>query len=116
MRSLPLKAVFILSVLVVSCRQYDYRVAKIYVSGLKNKACAEIVHKAVLTELGKSGALHEDEGIDIDLADRTVTVTYNSLKLALKNIEFAIANAGFQANEIPPNPEAVKALPPECTQ
>ena len=50
----------------------------------------------------------------VDLEKRAVTVTYDSLLTALKNIEFTIANAGFQANEVPANTNAVNALPPEC--
>jgi len=76
---------------------------------MRNKACMTVVQQA----------LSKVNGIDrktvwIDLSSRTVTVTYDSLKLSLKNIEFAIAEIGFQANEVPAKPEAAKALPPEC--
>lgn len=43
-----------------------------------------------------SGVLDADANLD----DRTVTVRYNSLKLAEKNVETAIAKAGYDANSI----------------
>ena len=49
-----------------------------------------------------------------DLDARLVEVTYDSLFVARKNIEFTIADAGFNANEVPANSEAAASLPPEC--
>ena len=49
-----------------------------------------------------------------DYEKRTVSVTYDTTKLAIKNIEFVIAGVGFDANDIPAKPEARKALPAEC--
>lgn len=43
-----------------------------------------------------------------DLSRHVVTVTYDSMKMARKNIEFAIANAGMVANEVPANPMQLK--------
>lgn len=114
MKSVALTAVLVLSVLIVSCRRHDFRTARITVPEMKNKACAEIVHKAVYKELARSKAMPRDTKIEIDLTRRTVTVVYESLNIALKNIEFAIAEAGFKANEVPAKPEAVKKLPHEC--
>ena len=50
----------------------------------------------------------------VDLAERKLAVTYDSLILSRKNIEFAVADAGFAANQVPANVEAMKKLPPEC--
>lgn len=96
------------------CRRYDYRTVKIDVPGMKNKACSERVYQAVYQELGQSQALPPKNGVEVNLSERVVKVTYDSLRLSLKNIEFAIADAGFAANDIPANPEGVKKLPPEC--
>jgi hypothetical protein len=49
-----------------------------------------------------------------DLAQRRVTVTYDSLNMSLKNIEACIADSGFTANTIPARPDAAAKLPPEC--
>jgi hypothetical protein len=41
-------------------------------------------------------------------------VTYDALKLGIKNIEYVIAGAGFDANDTPAPKEAREALPAEC--
>jgi copper chaperone CopZ len=85
----------------------DVRTIEINVPDMKNAACGEIVRKAVLsTPNVRSG--------EIDLQRRTVMVTYDSIQLSLKNIEFNIADAGFAADLVPANQEARKKLPPEC--
>jgi copper chaperone CopZ len=104
--SSALAAVTVL-MLLTSCRVKDIRTIEISVPDMKNAACAEIVRKAVLTTPNvRSG--------EIDMQRRTVTVTYDSIQLSLKNIEFSIADAGFAADMVPANDEARKKLPPEC--
>ena len=44
-----------------------------------------------------------------------MTVTYESIVASLKNIEFAIADAGFNANDIPANAEAAARLAAAAT-
>ncbi|MDD4872096.1 MAG: heavy metal-associated domain-containing protein [Kiritimatiellae bacterium] len=102
-------AFILLLVVCTSCRQSDIRTVEIKVPEMKNKTCAQIVANAV----GRQAGVQPDK-IDVDFAKRIVIVRYDSLVIARKNIEFAIAEAGFQANEVPAKAEAVKALPPEC--
>ena len=111
MRGLVRVALVVVWVLLVSCRKHDIRAVTVGVPEMKNKACATVVANAV----SRLHGVKVDE-IRLDMANRTVTVTYDSMLLALKNIEFAIADAGFAANEVPAKPEALKALPPECTR
>jgi len=92
-----------------SCRQADVRTFRIKVPGMKNQACVQLVANAV----GKMAGVHRDK-IGIDPEEKIVVVTYDHLVTAEKNIEFAVAEAGFDANEVPAKAEAVKALPPEC--
>jgi copper chaperone CopZ len=57
------------------------------------------------------------EGVELiqpNIEQRTLSVTYNSEKLAIKNIEYLITGTGFEANGNPPNPEARKKLPAAC--
>lgn len=96
--------------LVVSCRQTDVRTFTINVPDMKNRACATVIVKALSSTVGVKGG----SDIKVDLVARTVTVDYESLVTAKKNIEFAVADAGFNANSVPANPEAVTKLPPEC--
>lgn len=94
---------------VSSCRQSDLRTVEIKVPDLKNDACAKIIANAVGRQVGvKPGS------IGVDFQRRLVILQYESLVTAIKNIEFAIAEAGFQANEVPAKEEAARALPPEC--
>jgi len=114
-----LLAVLGLTCALASCRKSDPRTVHIFVPGMKNQKCAELVARAVAMELtddkpGLASAVLNMGAVRPDISSRTVTVQYESLKLALKNIEFAIAEAGFDANEVPADPEAQRNLPPEC--
>lgn len=92
-----------------SCRQSDIRVAEIKIPAMKKQACAQLIVNAVGRQVGV-----QPNGISVDFGTRTMLVRYDSLVTAGKNLEFAVAEVGFQANEVPAKPEAVKALPPEC--
>lgn len=46
----------------------------------------------------------------IDLARKTLIIKFESLSASVKNIEFAIADVGFTANDVPANAEARKRL------
>jgi len=93
----------------VSCRQSDVRTAEISVPEMKNNACAQLVVNAIGKQVGV-----RTNNIEVDLGRRMIVFKYDSLVLARKNLEFAIAEAGFRANDVPANLEAAKALPPEC--
>ena len=102
-----LTSALLLACLVSSCRTRDVRTVTVNVPQMKNDACAKIIF----------GALSKTDGIEhtsIDVRKKTVTVTYDSMRLAVKNIEFVIAGAGFDANGIPAPREAREKLPPEC--
>jgi len=109
MNRVMLSTCLLLSVVFSSCRQSDVRAAEIKVPAMKNQACAQIIVNAIGRQVGV-----QPNGISVDFGARMVLVRYDSLVTARKNLEFAVAEAGFQANEVPAKPEAVKALPPEC--
>jgi hypothetical protein len=90
------------------CRQHDYRTLEIEVPGLKNAQCEQLIRRA----LRHKGIVQEE--VQIDLAARRVTVVYDSLFMANKNIEFFIAKLGFAANDIPADAAAAAKLPPAC--
>jgi copper chaperone CopZ len=102
-------ALLVVAVGLVSCRRVDLRTARIYVPNMKNRVCAERVANAVARVPGV-----RPDSIKVDATSRDVTVLYDSINLSLKNIEYAIADAGFGANDIPANPAAAQKLPPEC--
>jgi len=92
---------------IVSCRQEDIRTKTIRVPQMKNAKCSQIV----------TAVLGKTEGVrpaTIKAGEGTVTVTYDSMKLGLKNLEAIIAQTGFDANDTPADPKAQAALPADC--
>jgi len=87
-----------------ACRTQDIRSKTIKIPDVKTEAARVVV----------SNALAQLEGViapSIRFDAGTVTVTYDSMKLALKNMEFAIADVGFSANDTPANAAKRAALP-----
>lgn len=91
------------------CRKVDLRTAAIQVPGMKSEECALIVVNA----LGREQKIKLDN-MSVDLQRRMIEVRYDSLRHSLKNLEYTIAKAGFQANEIPADETAQRALPEGC--
>ena len=89
------------------CRQKDIRTTEIKVPNVYNKACEQQVIKAI-TPL---------KGVDLSSAvfeKGVLTISYDSMQLGTKNIEHAIKDAGFDANEFAADPAARAKLPREC--
>ena len=98
------------------CRRTDYRAQKIHLPGLKNQACADVVKKALqqyAAQPNLGGALVMDR-VRFDFTERTMAIEFDSMKVGLKNIEHAIARAGFEADDIPADTNAAARLPAEC--
>lgn len=102
-----LTAVVVAFVFCASCRQQDIREVTIKTPGMKNPACAKIIQDAFVRQAGIVS-------IRPDFQKHEITVTYNSMVIAIKNIEFTIAAAGFDANDTQAPTNAVAALPAEC--
>jgi copper chaperone CopZ len=100
--------VAVVSVMIIlgltACRTQDVRSQTIKIPDVKTEAARVAV----------SNALAQLEGVfppSIRFEPGTVIVTYDSMKLALKNMEFAIADVGFSANDTPANAAKRAALP-----
>jgi copper chaperone CopZ len=93
------------------CRLRDERTVTISTPGIHNEACARRARTELLRLKGVEG-----QSIRFDLEARTVTVTYDSLQLGRKNLEHAICDAGFDANDLKAPAEAVANLPPSCRE
>jgi copper chaperone CopZ len=52
--------------------------------------------------------------VEADFGSQTIRVRYNSERIAIRNIQHAIASAGFDADDIPGNAEARAKLPADC--
>ncbi len=77
------------------CRQQDLRTVKVTLAGVSGAEDVQSVSNAVAKLDGVF-----DETIAFS-GTASMSVKYDSMKLARKNIEYAIATAGFGANEIP---------------
>ncbi len=87
----------------MSCRQQDVRTVTFTCPQVVGARAAEVVVRA----LSKADGVRVDS---IRVEDGKVTVTYDSMKLAIKNIEFTIAEAGFDAGDIPADTKARDAF------
>ena len=89
------------------CFRQDRRTITVKVPQLNGPECLRFIQDAAQKVEGiEQVAPHYDS--------RTVDVTYNAMKLGIKNIEFIIAGAGFDANETQAPAAARAALPEGC--
>ena len=102
-----LALIMVAFLLLLSCRQQDVREVVIRTPGLKNQACAKIIQDAFMRQPGIISTRP-------DFLKREIIIKYNSMVIALKNIEFIIAGAGFDANNTQARTNAIAALPPDC--
>ena len=92
-----------------SCRKTDVRKVEISVPGMTNAACATQIQNAFMTP---QGTMQGIVTIVPDLDRKVVTITYDSMKLARTNLEYIIAGAGFDANDVKAKTNPA-ALPPK---
>jgi cation transport ATPase len=107
MKRIRLIAALLALGLLGACRQSDMRTLVVRVPQVTNAACESRVRQALQPLKGI-------ESLAFDYAAGTLTLRYESMILAHKNIEHAIIAAGFDANELTATDEARRALPPEC--
>ena len=89
---------------------------KIWAPEMKNERCSEVIMAAFrqYSQLPNMDGSIMVDNIKFDLKERSITVEFDSMKVALKNLEHIVAGAGFAANDIPADTNAVAKLPPEC--
>ncbi len=105
----PFLALFFACFFTVSCFRQEIITFDISVPQMRSTECSRIVLQH-LDMLGRDAVM----SVDLDVEGRKVSVTYNSRVTARKNIEHAIAAAGFDANQIPARPQARDRLPAGC--
>lgn len=88
-----------------ACFRPDHRTIVVAVPQMASPACFAEIQKALT-------AVEGIEGAQPDYEKRTLAIKYNALKLGIKNIEFVVAGAGFDANDTQA-PANVKANLPE---
>jgi copper chaperone CopZ len=89
------------------CFRQVIRDIEVRVPQLRSPECARLIQEALSHVDGVISATP-------DLSNKIMVVRYNSEKLGTKNVEYVIAGTGFDANDIPHNPEARAKLPAGC--
>lgn len=90
-----------------ACFRQDKRTITVAVPQMKSPECYAVIQQAL-------GGVEGIEGSRPNYEQRTLDVTYNGLKLAIKNVEFVIAGAGFDANNTAAPADAKARLPEGC--
>jgi len=116
---MKVRRVFVLSmglaVIGAACRMQDMREVQIRVPGMRCERCAQQV----------TDALRKLEGVRLDSVEADgeqglVFLRYDSMRVARKNLEHAIADAGFDVDTkplpLPANAAAREALPEACRE
>lgn len=104
---------FVLAAALLSgCFRPDHRVITVSVPGMKSQDCAARVVAAF--KLDRPDRVDGVISVIPNVAAKTVEVTFESLKLSIKNVQVTIAGAGFDADDVKANEDARKALPEEC--
>ncbi len=108
------------AVAAAGCRVRDVRTTTIRVPGLRNEACSNRIAKA-LARLPDSRYTNDRNDTEmclriekVDFATGDLTVRYDSMKVGVRNLEDAIARAGFDTPTFPADAAAREKLPPEC--
>lgn len=113
MKKIRMTTVVSLVVLIVcaaaGCRREDLRRVEIRTPGIRSEPCARLAERSLRSLRGV-----RLDSLAFDFEAGTMTVEYDSMVVALKNIELALASAGFDANDVPADPEAAAGLPAEC--
>ena len=91
----------------VGCFRQDRRTITVRAPQVKSADCLRLVQEAAKSVEGI-------EMITPNYEQGTLDVTYNALKLGIRNIEFVIAGAGFDANDTQAPAQARAALPEGC--
>ena len=82
--------------LAFGCRRTDVRDFEVSIPALTAES-----EPAIRMALSKYGGV-DKASMKFDLAAKKLTLRYDSMQLAKKNIELAIAKAGFEANGVTP--------------
>lgn len=111
MKRLFLSLVGFCIIAIVSAQQKPMLIAKISTPTVQCEMC-----KKTIEDLLKryDGVLSVSVKLNKDSARRETIVKYLTDRINEETIKAAIANAGYDANEIAANPESYKALPKCC--
>lgn len=98
--------------LMTGCFRPADRTITVSVPQMKSQDCANRIVDAF--KIGRPDAVVGALSAVPDLEKKTVTVTFKGREMGIKNAQFVIAGAGFDADEVKADPEARAALPEGC--
>jgi len=90
-----------------ACFRQDIRTLDVQVPQLRSEACAGFVRDAFHRVDGV-------EAVELMVSEHIVRVRYDARKMGIKNIEYLLTAAGFEANGQAPDPDARAKLPEGC--
>ena len=90
------------------CRRTDMR--EFVVEVPEATAADEVALRSALAMYEGIPVRNDPEAIKFDAANHRLTVRYDSMQLAKKNIEMSIAEAGFTANGVTPESVGAKRM------
>lgn len=107
------------NILNISCYRNEMRSLEIHVPAMAGEVCKKVIMKQFLPLRGL-----EQDSIIFDYDKRMISLSYNSLEISSKNLEHAVAKAGFDVHApyrgeekkilLEGNPAAKKKLSPSC--
>ena len=99
----------LMALVAASCRKVDQRPVRLHVPGMKTPACEALIGTHLQ---GVHGVI--PGSVRFDSTHRAIELTYDSMRLSLKNLEFEVAGLGFAVNNTPADKAAAAKLPPAC--
>ena len=107
---IPLLAALAFALSGAGCFRNPVSKIELHVPDMANEACLDAVMAAIQPLIEKDEA-HRPI---VDADSRTVTVWFNNVELGRRNLEVAVAHAGFAVNDLPADEQARANLPKEC--
>jgi len=91
----------------VFAQQKAVQKAVIQTPGVRDELCKTKIDNFLVHEYGVSS-------VKADFRRHTVTVAWYTDRTNIENIKTALANMGYDADDIKANPESYNKLPPQC--
>jgi copper chaperone CopZ len=107
MKTFLLVILALLGISTFSVAQARIEKAVIHTPGVMADACKTSIEIFLVHEYGVSS-------VKADYRRHTVTVTWYSNRTNIENIKTALANMGYDADDVTAEPDAQKRLPPSC--
>ncbi|HOW26581.1 MAG TPA: heavy metal-associated domain-containing protein [Bacteroidales bacterium] len=103
--------IFIELLTMISYLTYGQDTSKIKKIEIKVSLQCEMCKERILNDLSFEKGIKD---IDVDIKAKTVTVTYHQDKTTPEKIRTAISKIGYDADDVPADPEAYSKLPKCC--